>query len=89
VGLGLNPRVSISTDFSRLKNKKRRDAAKRHLVTFPATFKNMKGRDPVRRDFLGKKVTSLVEIARIHQKGFLSHNEKETFPLNKRRNQDR
>ena len=52
---------SACFDFDRflpLKNQKRRDAVKRHLVTFPATFKDIKERDPVQRDFLGKKVTS-------------------------------
>ena len=62
VRLGLNPCVTISRDFSRLKNKKRRDAVKRHLVTFPAAIKNIKERGPVQRDFLGKKVTSSVRI---------------------------
>ena len=43
-------------NFLPLENQKRRDAVKRHLVTFPATFKNLKKRDPGQRDFPGKKV---------------------------------
>jgi hypothetical protein len=45
----------------------RYDFDKISLVTFPASIKNIKERDPVQRYFLGKKVTSLVKIRYLQQ----------------------